>query len=263
MKIQYVSDLHLEFRVNSQFIAQKLLVPVGDVLVIAGDTMYLKDVERFKKHKFFSFCSKNFKQTLLVPGNHEYYDDNLENYSDSFEIELRPNVRICQNKSVVIDDTEFILSTMWTRIPDKGWRKLQAGMIDFHAIRTGSRLLTASVYNQMHERDLAFIQSAVNESKAAHKVVVTHHVPTRLCVSPEFKGSTLGSCFTVDLTDYIESSGIDLWVYGHSHRSIDCIIGNTSVVSNQVGYTFYGEHNWNYRTDCAIELKKTRKYDHR
>lgn len=41
MKIQYCSDLHMEFRENMRFMKSMPLEPVGDVLIIAGDIGYL------------------------------------------------------------------------------------------------------------------------------------------------------------------------------------------------------------------------------
>lgn len=43
MKIQYCSDLHMEFHENMRFMKSLPLEPVGDVLVIAGDVGYLVD----------------------------------------------------------------------------------------------------------------------------------------------------------------------------------------------------------------------------
>lgn len=43
MKIQYCSDLHMEFHENMRFMKSLPLEPVGDVLVIARDVGYLVD----------------------------------------------------------------------------------------------------------------------------------------------------------------------------------------------------------------------------
>ena len=72
MKISFASDLHLEFRANARYLHDNPLQPNGDILLLAGDTGYLND-ENYRYHPFWDFVSENFTQTLIVPGNHEFY----------------------------------------------------------------------------------------------------------------------------------------------------------------------------------------------
>ena len=44
MRIQYMSDLHMELYDNSRYIKANEFEVVGDVLVLAGDTFYLRDI---------------------------------------------------------------------------------------------------------------------------------------------------------------------------------------------------------------------------
>jgi len=104
------------------------------------------------------------------------------------------------------------------------------------------RLLTWDKFNQEHDRCFSFIQDKVENSSAKHIIVVTHHVPSFQLSSPDFKGSRINGAFTVELGKYIETSPIEYWIYGHSHRNIDKIIGKTRCVTNQLGYVSHNEH---------------------
>ncbi len=73
MRIQYASDLHLEFEHNRELLERGVgLLPVGDILVLAGDVSYLGD-KKMIRWPFFDWCAEYFQETLIVPGNHEYY----------------------------------------------------------------------------------------------------------------------------------------------------------------------------------------------
>ena len=68
-------------------------------------------------------------------------------------------------------------------------------------------------------------------------------------------GNSFTMVITVELGNYIADSGIDYWIYGHSHRNIEAQIGDTRIVSNQLGYVAYGEHLSNgFVPGKAIEI---------
>ena len=244
MKIQYASDLHLEFSENWRILRQEGPMDVrGDILVLAGDTGYLGD-DNFSTHPFWDWASENYQQVIICLGNHEFYKYyDLSTMHEGLVGEIRPNVHYYYNGVVRIENTDFIISTLWAHIDLEDASITERGVTDFHRILYGDNILTFSDFNQEHQRCLDFIKRSVAESKAKHKVVVTHHVPSFQLMSPEFSGSRINGAFTVELADYIADSGIGYWIYGHSHRNIDKTIGTTRCVSNQFGYAFHMEHH--------------------
>ena len=73
MKIQFASDLHLEFRENWRYLRDNGPMDVkGDILVLAGDTGFLGD-DMYSVHPFWDWASENFEQVLVALGNHEFY----------------------------------------------------------------------------------------------------------------------------------------------------------------------------------------------
>ena len=74
-----------------------------------------------------------------------------------------------------------------------------------------------------------------------------------LLSKPDFKGSRINGAFVSEEHDFIEECGAEYWIYGHSHRNIDGLIGHTQCVSNQLGYVFAGEHS-TFNPGRVIEL---------
>lgn len=245
MKIQYMSDLHMEFQENSRCLKHNVLPVTGNVLVLAGDIFYLRDKVP-PLTKFWTWASTNYRQVLIIPGNHEYY-----NYSDVMERGLqwrwmfRKNVGYYQNQVVRIDNVDFVLSTLWSRINPNDEYFVWKGMNDFRQIKFDRKLLQVEEFNRMHEACINFIRESIEESTAAHIVVVTHHLPTFRVVAPQHMDSVLNSAYASEYGDLIAGSRIDAWVYGHSHTNIDTEIGGTRIICNQMGYVSEYEHQMN------------------
>ena len=241
MNIQFMSDLHLEFMENSRYIKHLEIPVTGDVLVLAGDLFYLKD-SIAPLNRFWKWASNNYRQVLLVPGNHEYY-----NFCDVMERGLQwkwmflENVGYYQNQVVRIDDTDFILSTLWSQISPVDEFFVWKGMNDFRQTLYDGKLLTPEKYNEMHRFCLEFVEKSIVESTAEHVVVVTHHLPTLQVVAPQHRDSILSSAFATECGEMIARNRVDAWIYGHSHTNLETEIAGTRIVSNQLGYVFQDE----------------------
>lgn len=243
IKIQYASDLHLEFAENSNFLKQNPLVPIGDILVLAGDIGYIGD-DNYTKHPFWDWAADNFEQTIVIPGNHEFYKsfDTAQLYN-GWKVPIRSNVSCYYNSVINLSqDAVLIGTTLWAEIEQNKACFIEKAVTDFRRIRCRDNTLSWSDFNTLHNQCLYFLKESVEQNHSKKIIVVTHHVPSFSLMSSEFEGSLLNGAFVVDLKDYISNSHVDYWIYGHSHRNIEKTIGRTKCLSNQLGYVFQEEH---------------------
>ncbi len=258
MKIQFASDLHLEFNANSEYLANNPLIPCADILVLAGDIGYLEH-PTYTTHPFWDWAADNFKRVLVIPGNHEFYKGyDLKNIADGMKVPIRSNIHWYYNKTEVIDGTEFIMTTLWSHIPDHGKDIIRSRVSDFHCIQYDGHKLTTEKYNDLHRGCLEFLKSAITCPVQNGRVIISHHVPSLKCVAKEFHGSDLNWAFNCDLDSLIAESEADYWIYGHSHRNIGYAkAGVTKLFSNQLGYVFMGENRtFNPQTSVAVSNSK-------
>lgn len=258
MKIQYASDLHLEFAENKSFIEHGGMEPEGDVLVLAGDVSYLGDRKMWKR-PFWDWCAEHFRETIVVPGNHEFYGGfDIGRTMADFELEVRPNVRYLNNRSVVLQDAELFFTTLWTKIdPTRLWT-VQQGMNDYRYGKLNGRRFCANDVDDLHQQCMGWLSGALAASTAKHKVVVTHHCPTMRKEFNSYPGGALNSAFQVDLDAFIESSGVEYWIYGHTHFAggSGMKMSNTALLCNQLGYVFQNEH-YEFDKAACIEVSDT------
>ena len=242
MKIQYCSDLHLEFFQNKKYIEHNPIEPVGDILLLAGDTCHFSDYAY--EQPFFNKLSESFERVYLVPGNHEFYNGkDIKITDEPIQHQIRENVWLCNNTSAIIGDVELIFTTLWSMISMKNSQPIREYMADFRYIRYDKKIIDIPDYNLLHQRSIQFLERALQTDNKAKKVVVTHHLPSNLCNAPEYEGSIHNEAFCVDLTELIGNSNVAYWIYGHSHRNMPPIdIKGTTLLTNQFGYVSMDEH---------------------
>ena len=242
MRIQFASDLHLEFADNWRYLRQHPLEKVGDVLVLAGDIGYLGD-DNYSTHPFWDIVADQYQQVLVVPWTHDFdkfYD--LAFLPDGKILNIRPKVNVYNNAVVTLKGVDIILSTLWAHIPLQDAFATETGVTDFHRILYKGEPLTFKQFNREHRHCMDFLQEACVTAKATKRVIVTHHVPSFQLSSPDFEGSRINGAFVSNEDTFIKQCDAEYWIYGHSHRNIDKLIGKTKCVSNQLGYVFSREH---------------------
>lgn len=243
MKIQIISDTHLEFyeRVNDfNFKAKDF---VGDILVLAGDISSRPELTAEWLHSI----NKTGKPVIFVPGNHEYYHHNIEDERariTSFVGE--PWFHLMNNDSLDIGNVRFLGTTLWTNFAS-GLHKYACslGMADFSVIRNGVNLFSVDDAFDEFKAALAWLDVELSHSQQPYNVVITHHGPSFQSTHPRFAGSKINGGFCSDLDDFIEkhTEKLQLWIHGHVHDGVDYHIGKTRVVANPVGYpdTWYNK----------------------
>jgi len=252
LKLQYASDLHLEFSENKEFLKHHPLLPVGDVLVLAGDVVPFAVMDKHKD--FFSYVSDNFKTTYWLPGNHEYYHFDIAENSGVMHESIRSNVFLVNNIKVMHENVKLIFSTLWSNISLGYQWKIERSLNDFHLIKYKGNRFSVDLYNQLHAESLAFIQNGLERSKEEKKAVFTHHCPTFLNYPEQYKGDVLNEAFAVELHDLIKTYNIACWVYGHHHTNTpEFTIGNTKLITNQLGYVQRNE-NQLFETNKVFDI---------
>ncbi len=240
MKIQYASDLHLEFPVNRKFMEQNPLLPKAETLILAGDIILLRDLE--KHQDFFSYLSDNFKAVYWIAGNHEFYHYDIADKSGTFQENIRENVFLLNNTTITIEDVHLVFSTLWSKISDANKWVVERGLNDFRLIKHNGLRFSAELYNQLHHENFEFIERELKRLKNQKSVVVTHHVPTFLNYPKKYKGDALNEAFATELFDFIEENEPNFWIYGHHHSNTKNFeIGKTKLLTNQMGYVQNGE----------------------
>jgi len=253
MKIQYASDLHLEFPQNTAWLEKNPLNPMGDILLLAGDTHNLGS--KFAKHPYFDTLSEQYKLVYLIPGNHEFYGgfDAQICLEENYELKIRPNVFLVNNFVKTIENVRLIFTTLWSKI-EREIHAVVTGMSDFHLIRCKGTRFTVENYNELFEQSWTFLSREINTPFDGTTIVVTHHLPSELCNLDKYKDSIINEAFCVDLNREIETSHVDYWIYGHSHgNKPPFAIGSTLMLTNQLGYVHIGEHR-SFEYDAVIEV---------
>ena len=243
MRIQILSDLHFEFHGDNGRSFVETLDPAGvDVLVLAGDIAVGDDLPE----ALGLLCRRFHDATVIyVHGNHEFYHSDLESVRQLTRQACGENRNLSwlDKAGVMVRGIFFWGAPLWFphTVTDPSLKQL---LNDFAEIKD----FESWVYRENADA-VDFLKDIVQPGD----IVITHHLPSQLCVSPRFRGSALNPFFVSDMTSLIQGRQPRLWVHGHTHDSRDIRIGATSVICNPLGYSRHDE-NRSFNDRFIIEV---------
>lgn len=235
MNIQFASDLHLEVGFNLKYFTANPIKPHGDILVLAGDIMcWCGD---YLNHPFWDWASRNFKQVIVVPGNHEFYKDfDLAILKDKSHGLIRENVTWHYNETNVIGGIQFICTTLWSHVPKEMEERYRVNLNDFGCIKLNGKALSVEDYNRLNKECVDFLEEEL-KSGQENKIVVSHHIPVFDALPDGINLHWSRYLYGNDLNHLLTSSFIKYWICGHLHETTpELRIGNTKVIMNPLGY---------------------------
>ena len=241
---QVYSDIHLE-------IWNKIpLIPIkSDYLILAGDIVQL---EHPLFYPFLDYCSRNWKKTFYIPGNHEYYSFNKSMNELEFEYKYRiekryKNVFYLNNSVAKLDnDINIYGATFWTNPPFRSKSEAKMCVNDYNYIKYFKQGL-----DEVVELDIPKVRELSNDSlkeledylsrENKKTIVVTHFPPTRTGTShpkylAEKRNANLYFAWPDETLNKLKLNNVIGWVSGHTHWSYDFEKNGVRLISNQLGY---------------------------
>jgi predicted phosphodiesterase len=252
-RIQYVSDLHLEFYKAADFV--KLVTPSAPYLALAGD---IGKPKHPLFEPFLEYVSERWSAVFYVAGNHEFYGSpamaettaviraKTAKFSNLYFLNAESPVVYLSAENVAVIGT-----TLWSYIPNELEAYAAAKMNDYHMIGGA----TTATLSALHAKEKQKLATTIDcwKSKAADIVVITHHLPSFSLINPRFADSPLNVCFASECSELLKDPAVKAWIYGHTHDAQIKRIGGTIAAVNAHGYP--SEHIPGYKNNACLEFK--------
>lgn len=150
------------------------------------------------------------------------------------------NLSSRRDEEISINGVNFFGGPMWTDFANQNptaMESAQRGMNDFRLIMTDdNKPLTPADTVMLHKGFVERLIRWFEKPLEGPRIVISHHAPV---INPhtKYSGSNLQPAFnSLDMIEIIKEYQPTLWVYGHTHECDNQSVGNTRIISNQLGY---------------------------
>lgn len=270
MKIRIFSDTHLDWYAECMHETRafdpsepKTLPPFWYPVEMPDDkeTTLILAGDLWTGTKFIEYCgfswiaevSKQFKQVLIVLGNHCYWpqgDLTIKNGADKCNAMLQDmcmfNVKVLDCDTFEAGDVLFVGATLWTDM-DKfnplammNMERYMAydGKIKYETGPNGYMTrFTSEKWISTHIKHRDYIKHVVEQNRDKKVVVITHHIPLNNLTDPIFANDPGNAYYSSDLSGIIlDNPNVKLWAFGHTHYGNDVMFEHCRMYNNCVGY---------------------------
>ena len=254
MKVQFYSDLHIEYEESDHVDVLKYIQPEPgiDILILAGDIGNLYRYEQLKN--FLKDISVYYKNIFYILGNHEFYKRRtlpsmpyqlLYKKTKMLEREIYKLI-ILNNDSYLVDNKFcFIGSTLWSSIGDHQI---------FPHFRVKIHGFNKYIYNRFNQKNIEYLKNMLTlcRTKKWIPVIITHYTPTFKCIHKKHSDDMYQYLYANNLDNLIKEMKPKYWVAGHTHENFDFTLYDTRIVSNQLGKK--SENVKNYVPNKVLEI---------
>jgi predicted phosphodiesterase len=271
MKVRVISDLHVEFYSSAFYLKSKLdkmfkddEITDDEILIIAGDLGVAgsgKENSMNPEYKYMlEYFSKKWKNVILIPGNHEYYDRDKSRSLDEIDTMidkeckklgitfLNKNYIILkeskegpfESKDNVAQDRYAILGcTLWSEATKEAYLNMNDRL---KAVLSHKELL------QTHNMHKTWLQKTLQSlsKKGIKTIVATHHLPLMELTHPKYlkpKYKHLNSAYASKLNTFFEdlqssdlSKNVLFYCCGHTHEKTETTLYDIDFLINPMGY---------------------------
>jgi 3',5'-cyclic AMP phosphodiesterase CpdA len=254
LRLHVLSDLHLE---QAAFDVPDV---AADVLVLAGDIARGTDGIAWAREW------ADGRPVLYLAGNHEFYGHAAPRLIDELRSAAAGSpVRVLENDEIVVGGVRFLGCTLWSDFDfdgpenrEKSMRLCERVVNDYTHISFDSdaRTLAAADTRTFHLRSRRWLAECLAQRHDGPTVVVTHHAPLIRTRPPQPWLRAIAGAFASDVTELMGDDRVELWIYGHTHRSADLNIRGTRILSNPRGYPH--EPVAGFDPQCVVEVRTAR-----
>lgn len=285
MKIQYISDLHLEYHKNNNVFSRIKKLPDCENICVLGDIGY---PESQIYQDFMNYCSENWKNVFWVMGNHCYYhkpktDIKIISEIEQYVKQICPkNVYFMNNDYLFLNkqtnkvskfiDQEFhtddyikiIGSTLWSNIDDytvsqsNDYKQIYAHRVVNNFNIDMFRKLKPDITRLMFQTSKQFILDEIKENISC--LIITHHGTHPFCQG-HYLGSPLESGYATYIPEIYESKNVIASLFGHTHSNVTSEIRTSDnshgvkLLSNCLGYIGERQDIVKFNPKAVLEIQ--------